>query len=868
MFAIDQPYTFLLIASVIISITMAVAVLMHKRTLGVHAFAALQGSIGMWALTSLFEVCSTDMPTKIFSYSFKYFFIVMVPLSWFIFGLYYSNRLRRLRISHVGLLGIIPALTLIMVATNRYHGWMFTSLDSIKVGEVTFIVREFGFWFWIHATYSYILLFLGFFFMAKQLIDSPSPYRRQVVTLLIGGMVPWLANMAFIYHLTPCPYLDLTPFAFTVSGIAFMLGVLRFQLLDVTPMAHEVVIQNLADAVLVVDSAQRILNLNRAARNLADLDASQPIGMRAGRVFSWWTDLQDDGAEEPRAGSSVLDLSMGERRRLLRLKKAPLACDQRAMGLLITLTDVTDALLAKEALLNSERRFRSFCENAPVIIFTLDTQGVVTYLSPAWDKILGQDRAELIGRRFVDLIADTGTQGCENTFEELIRGQKSVAELNLTLLHKSGSRRLFNTSLAANSDTEDRITGIIGLAKDITEERKLQYQLFQSQKMEAIGTLAGGVAHDFNNLLMGMQANLSLLRLDQGPGGPGEEKIQRIENQIQSGAALTRQLLGYARKGQYVVTAVDMHLLIEEALDVVQRTNKKITSQSLFSDMPAFIMADRGQMEMVLLNLFLNAADAMPDGGRLTVCCRPVAGGQSHSPQLGEGRNTGVVEIIVADTGIGMDQATQDRIFEPFFTTKEVGRGSGLGLASVYGVVQNHGGQIQVESAPGQGTTFTLIFPAADAPPEAPKSAVAKKRAPLGGGTVLLVEDEPLILKYCREMIQGLAFEVLTAAGGPAAIEIYKQQREKIDLVILDMIMPGMDGFGVFQILKKINPNIKVIITSGYTVDRRMNQILASGPHGYLKKPYTLDELSEEIARTITRKTPKKEFLALEAARN
>jgi two-component system, cell cycle sensor histidine kinase and response regulator CckA len=849
MFAIDQPYTLALIASVIISFSMAVAVLMHKHTLGVHAFAALNASIGLWAFSSLFEVCSLDLQTKIFCYSLKYLFIVIVPPAWFIFGLYYSNRLRKLRLSRLGMLSIIPAATLVLVATNRYHNLMFTSLEFVKTTPYIFLYRKFGTWFWIHTTYCYILLFLGFLYMAKQFLDSPSPYRWQVLTLIIGGLVPTIANVAFTYNLTPIPYLDLTPFAFTISGIAFMLGIVRFQLLDVAPIAHEVVIQHIEDAILVLDGGQRILNLNPAARELIDLSPAKPIGAKADRVFSWWSKINSQVLASADAESRIIDLSENGRRHLLRMKTTPFYCNQREMGMLVTLTNVTDAFLAKEALRNSEQRFRSLSENAPVIIFALDTDGAVTYLNPAWEKILGHGRKDFIGKPFIDLVADKSEWTRANAIEQLITGQKTVVDLNITIQDKIGGQRLFNTSVAADSDTEGRVTGIIGLAKDITQERKLQQQLFQSQKMEAIGTLAGGVAHDFNNLLMGMQANLSLMRLDQKAVIPGDDKIQRIENQIQSGASLTRQLLGYARKGQYVIAAVNINRLIGETLHVVQRANKSITVQSLIADEASFVKADRGQIEMVFLNLFLNAVDAMPRGGRLTVSCRRVTGQSPTEAPISEDPSADFVEIVVSDTGMGMDPTTQDRIFEPFFTTKEVGRGSGLGLASVYGVVHNHGGHIHVESAPGQGATFTLYLPASDE--TEPEKPLVPKLEPVGNATILLVEDEALIRKYCEEMIRSLNFDVMAAANGDEAIQIYRDHFADTDLVLLDMIMPGMDGFGVFKILEEINPHVKVIITSGYTVDQRMDQILSSGPHGYLKKPYTLAELAEEIIKTL-----------------
>lgn len=844
MFAIDQPYTVALIASVIISLSMAVAVLLLKRNLGVHAFALLKAAIGLWALASLFEVCSLHIQTKVCAYSLKYLFIVMVPIAWFIFGLYYSNRLRELKRTQIVLLAIIPAITVFMVITNRHHHWMFTSLEVVETNTYLFVVRQFGPWFWIHAGYSYVLLFLGFFFMAKHLIDSPSHYRWQVATLLVGGLTPWVANMVFTFKLMPYPYLDLTPFAFTISGLAFMIGMLRFQLLDVVPIAQDVVIENIDDSIIVLDNKYRILNLNPGAKRLADTHQLKIIGTRAEKVFSWWAKLGLDNDKIAGTELPILDIYIDNRQRLLRPKKLPLYCHNRIAGLLVTLHDVTDTLLAKEALCTSEARFRSLSENAPVIIFALEPSGAISYLNPAFEKILGYQRQKILGRLFTDLVSNTNRKACLQTFDQLVRTENTVAELNITFHHKAGTKRIFNTSVAANFDARGNFTGIIGMAKDITEEHELQHRLFQSQKMEAIGTLAGGIAHDFNNLLMGMQANLSLMHLDKNITPALNDKLTRVEDQIKSGANLTRQLLGYARKGKYVVTTVRLNRLIEETLTVVQRTNKAIRIQNLLCDDPVLIKADKGQIELVLLNLFVNAVDAMPHGGRLTVSTRHVT---KDDIRINGNRKIRFCELMVADTGIGMDSATRKRIFEPFFTTKDVGRGTGLGLASVYGVVQNHGGQIHVESTEGEGTMFTVYLPTTQEQIEK-KAPFHDWTLPAGNHKILLVEDEPLIRKYSLEMIQSLDLSALSAQNGREAIDIYHEHHDQIDLVILDMIMPGMDGLSVYKALHQIDPNVRIIITSGYATDKRFDEILSQGGNECLKKPYTRKELADKIA--------------------
>ena len=730
MFAIDQPYTIILIASVIISISMAVSALMLRRTLGVYAFSLLKASIGLCALASLFEICSKHLETKIFAYSFKYVFIVLVPVAWYIFGSYYSNRLRKLTYAQMVSLMILPSITVCFVATNRYHQLMFTSLQVVPTDSYLYIVRDFGIWFWIHAAYSYALLFVGFLFMAKHLIDSPSHYRWQVVTLLIGGFAPWAANMVFTFNLMPYPYLDLTPFAFTISGLAFMVGILRFQLLDVVPIALDVVVENIADGIIVVDGGHRILNLNPAAKHFADTPGSQLIGAKAEEAFSWWAKLNIGGEDTAQPDHCVLELFIDSKRRLLRPKILPLLSNERETGQLITL-------------------------------------------------------------------------------------------------------------------------------QDVTEEHELQYQLFQSQKMQAVGTLAGGIAHDFNNLLMGMQANLSLMHLNTKSNADLHDKIHRIETQIQSGANLTRQLLGYARKGKYVITTVDLNRLIKETLTVVQRANKSISTQSLLSDEPIMIKADRSQIEMVLLNLFVNASDAMPRGGRLTVSTRRV---EKVDIRVDTDQDARFCELVVADTGVGMTTAHRKRIFEPFFTTKEVGRGTGLGLASVYGVVQNHGGHIDVDSTLDEGTTFTLYLPTSQAKDEKESTPQQYPITPSATDAgILLVEDEPLIRKYSFEMLRSLNFNARSAKNGAEAIEIYQKHHSEIDLVILDMIMPGMDGLMVYKAMIQTNPKLRVIVTSGYDTDKRIDEILLDGYHILLKKPYTREELAQNIMAVLNAPSTKEQ---------
>jgi CheY-like chemotaxis protein len=372
--------------------------------------------------------------------------------------------------------------------------------------------------------------------------------------------------------------------------------------------------------------------------------------------------------------------------------------------------------------------------------------------------------------------------------------------------------------------------------------------------MESIGTLAGGIAHDFNNILMGIQGNASLMALKTDPGHPNYEKIKNIEAYVENGTELTRQLLGFARRGKYHAIATDVNDVIDKSASMFGRTKKEIRMQmDLVPDIWT-TEVDRGQIEQALLNLYVNAWQAMPRGGDLYLKTENVildAEFVNNKPYKVEAGD--YIKITVTDTGIGIDKETQERIFEPFFTTKEMGRGTGLGLASVYGVIKNHGGYINVYSEIDQGTTFSIYLPAS-------RKKIQKeieKTVPtvaMGTGTILLIDDEEMIIKVGEELLRELGYEVLSARSGQEAIELYQQNADKIDLVIMDMIMPGMGGGETFDRLKRINPDIKVLLSSGYSINGQASKILERGCDGFIQKPFNLIQLSDKIQGIIVKK--------------
>jgi signal transduction histidine kinase/CheY-like chemotaxis protein len=380
------------------------------------------------------------------------------------------------------------------------------------------------------------------------------------------------------------------------------------------------------------------------------------------------------------------------------------------------------------------------------------------------------------------------------------------------------------------------------------EKKKLESQLKYAQRMKTLSTLAGGMAHNFNNLLMGIQGNASLVLLETDSAHPSYKRLKNIEKHVKIGTKLTGQLLGYAREGRYEVKPINVNQVAKETSDAFGTNRKDIRVYQDFAKDLWGIKADQGQIEQVLLNLYVNASDAMPGGGDLFLKTMNVTDkDMKNKPYEAESGN--YVFLTVTDTGTGMDKETIERIFEPFFTTKGMSKSTGLGLASAYGIIKAHGGYIDVYSERGHGTNFEIYLPASKK--EEAKEKEAATEAFDGKETVLLVDDEDVIIDVCKEILRVLGYKVLIASGGIEALEIYKKNKDTIDIVILDMIMLGVSGGEAYDRMKEINPNIKVLLSSGYSINGEATEILNRGCSGFIQKPFNMKQLAEKIREIL-----------------
>ena len=506
---------------------------------------------------------------------------------------------------------------------------------------------------------------------------------------------------------------------------------------------------------------------------------------------------------------------------------------------------------ARAQLLAQQRRYQTYVSNAPDAIVVLDREGAIEDANPAMARLAASEETDLPGRNFLNMLRDGPVTQAGLCRQRLLERETFQAELRLA----GGGDEPVDITLSAAPIGEDQM---IVFVRDVTEVRRLEQQLHQNQKLESLGRLAGGIAHDFNNLLTGILGNAQLIQMtseEQDKGAADELAAQagEIISAASRASELTRQLLGFARKGRLTTTLVDLHASIEEVRSLLAHSlDRQVEMRVDLQAGDHHILGDYTQIQNALLNLGVNARDAMPSGGMLVFSTRNVDLDEAYCNSAAEDISPGrYVEICVTDTGEGMDPATQQQIFEPFFTTKEPGRGTGLGLASVYGAVSSHRGVIRVYSEPGRGTTMKLLLPAsrADIPQAVP--ATNSREIVRGQGRVLLIDDEEVVLRFAGGALRTMGYEVVSCSNGPEALEKLQADPDQFDLVVLDLIMPEMPGSETFKRIRQIRPDLPVVVSTGYSSSQALRSTLDQGAEAFLPKPYRLDELSRVIAQLV-----------------
>jgi len=612
-------------------------------------------------------------------------------------------------------------------------------------------------------------------------------------------------------------------------------------------------LSSIGDAVIATDAKGSLIFMNPVAEALTGWKQDEAIGRPLGDIFVIINEKTRKGVENPvsKVIREGVVAGLANHTILVTRDGSEIAIDDSGapirgeggniIGVVLIFRDVSERRKAEQALQESEERYRTLYESAIVGLYRSRIEdGKILMANKITADTLGYGSVEELVREYK--FAENYSPERRAKLLHDLEKYGSVSDFEIQVTRKDG--RKVDLMITAMAYPESGY--IEGAMMDITEKKRLRAQLVRAEHMEAIGTLAGGIAHDFNNLLMGIQGYVSLMLDDLDLSHPHYEKLKRIEDQVKSGAELTSQLLGFARGGKYHVKTSDVNDIVKRSLGMFGRTKKEIAIREKYAANLWPVEVDQNQIEQVLLNLYVNAWQAMSDGGNIYIETGKTVLDEEYVKPYGVAPGR-YVKISVSDTGIGMDKATQARIFEPFFTTKEVERGTGLGLASAYGIIQNHAGIIDVSSEKGLGTTFDIYLPASEGVVANKGSRAGSKVIERGRETILLVDDEQIILDVAKEMLAGLGYNILSASRGEEALDLYKANRERIDIVILDMVMPGMGGEKVYDRLKEIDPSIKVILSSGYTVNGNIKRILEHGCNDFIQKPFTLHELSQKI---------------------
>jgi PAS domain S-box-containing protein len=516
-------------------------------------------------------------------------------------------------------------------------------------------------------------------------------------------------------------------------------------------------------------------------------------------------------------------------------------------GVVGVFVDVTEREHAQAARRLAEERFRMVARSAPVILWALDADGVCTFCEGSGLDRLGVRPEDLVGRSV--LRNALAAPGVVDAVRCALAGEEATVAAEQRGL-------IFENHCVPIFDAERRVTGVVGVAIDVTERQRTEEAFLQSQKLESLGVLAGGVAHDFNNLLVGILGNAGLALAELPPGEPARATIADIQVAARRAADLARQMLAYSGKGRFVVERLDINQLVGEMTQLLRASIHKAAGLrcTLAPDLPT-VEGDATQLRQVVMNLVVNASDAIgPRDGRIairTALVRARKGtfaGAYLAPDLPAGD---YVVVEVSDNGAGMDAETRARIFDPFFTTKFAGRG--LGLAAVLGIVRGHRGAIFVASEPGQGSTFRLVLPAAAAPSPLQRHGIDGDSPPMwnGAGTVLVIDDEDTVRAVTARALRSAGFQVVTAPDGRAGIEVYRNHRDEIVCVLLDLTMPVLDGEDALRGLREIDPDVKVILMSGYSEQEALTRFAGQPVAAFIEKPFELDHLLETFRRVV-----------------
>jgi two-component system cell cycle sensor histidine kinase/response regulator CckA len=615
---------------------------------------------------------------------------------------------------------------------------------------------------------------------------------------------------------------------------------------------YRALIEQAADAILIADATGQLIDANRKACDLMGYTRDELLQLGIADTYP----PDDRLVAIQRLGALAAGHDVVAERRMRRKDGADFMVevsvtrlrDGRIQGIV---RDITERKHVESALRESEERYHTLIEGVRDIIFALAPDGTVMSLNAAFETVTGWPAAEWLGKPFEQLVHPDDLGLLFELVERAVRRQAGPVS-QLRVRTRKGDYRMGEFA-ATPQFREGQLVGVLGIARDITDRLSLEQQLRQAQKMEAVGRLAAGVAHDFNNILTAITGYAQLLLEDLVPNDPHREDVDEIRKAADRAAGLTRQLLAFSRQQILQPTVLDLNILVSETEGMLGRLlGEDIQLATRLAPDLGAVKTDRSQIEQVIMNLAVNARDAMPQGGQLTIETANIEMDDGYAREHFPAVPGSYVMLAVSDTGTGMTPETEAHMFEPFFTTKEKGKGTGLGLATVYGIIKQSAGFIWVYTEPGHGATFKIYLPRVGQAPEPRISSAGSRSAALAGTeTVLLAEDEPAVRAVARQSLERHGYTVLEAPSGEAALDLAQRYSGPIDLLLTDVVMPGMSGRALALRLAPLRPRMRTIYMSGYTDEAiTRHGVLESGVR-YVQKPFSPDALVRRVREAL-----------------
>lgn len=837
-------------ASTCLAVLLAIVLWRRRSQPGAVPLMILTLAAGVWSLGLSGELVSESLASKVLWTQFRYIGIVTIPYMWVIFALIYAQKRHWVTRKNLILFAIAPIMGYALVWTNGIHGLVWRDVRLYMDGPISVMATKRGPGYYCIVSYAYVLILAGAVLLARAAVYSHKTYRYQTGLLMCGVLAPLATNAVFQMRLSPVPYLDLTPLSFTFAAFVFTWSFYRHGLLfPPMPVARDQVLQSMKDGVFVLDLEQRILDLNQAAQEIVGADTSKIVG----RKITNFVMLPEEFAvslDRARVFEGTAHPQGREEVRTYEVSVSPLRTKLAGIvGSVLIFRDVTDRRVADE----QYRRLFTAIEHAAEEVMITDRDGKIVYTNPAFTSITGYTREEAFGKnpRFLRSGVHDDAFYAE-MWNTLLAG--CVWRGIITNKKKDGTYVQEEATIAPIFGDTERTSGYVSVKRDVTEVKRLESLLMRAQRLEAVGQFAGGIAHDFNNLLVPIIGYGDLLIDSFAREDPRRNDVKEILAAADHARGLIRQLLAFSRKQVLDLGPVDLGQVVKALMTLLRRTTRESIEFSLdVTPNCGLVRADITQIQQVVMNLVVNAQDAMPDGGRLSiriaeVDCSSIRT-QDGTP-VAPGR---YVMLSVTDSGIGMPDEILQHVCEPFFTTKGDQGGTGLGLATVHGIVQQHGGAISIVSKQGQGTTVAAYFPVCTdavmpSEDELPPQTHDKAHT---GGHVLVVEDNPSVRRIVCTLLQENGFEVTSYGDGETCIQAMRKSSDPVRLLVTDIVMPKLNGTELYRELSALMPDLPVLYMSGYADQVLRETDSTNGKIAFIQKPFSHGEFMGKIGALL-----------------